>query len=280
MPFEWTINPYRGCEFACKYCYARYTHEYMEFHSPEDFERRIFAKQFDRAAFAQKLRRIAPEDRIAIGTATDPYQPAERTYAITHSILEIMASLRGREVSLVTKSDLVRRDADLLARIARRNKLYVSLTVTTIDAELARKLEPGAPRPDLRLEAVAALRAAGVPAGVLCCPVMPLINDTQEQLNALASAAAQAGAQWLGANIIFLTSASRKMFFPFLAAEFPHLERRYQERFAQSAYLHGSCADAIKDRVRKARLAFGLTSSFPEYEPAGWSRPVQLTLPL
>jgi DNA repair photolyase len=280
MPFEWTINPYRGCEFGCKYCYARYTHEFMEFHDPADFERKIFAKQWNPAAFRDRLRKIDPAQRIAIGTATDPYQPAERKYNLTRSILEVFASLTGRQLSLVTKSDLVKRDADLLASIARRNKLYVSLTVTTTDAELARILEPMAPRPDLRLDAVKTLSQAQVPVGVLCCPLLPLINDREPQLNSLAAAAKQAGAQWLASNVVFLTEPARRIFFPFLAEKFPHLERRYREKFSRNAYLRGEYPKMLQNRFRRIRAAHGLTSRFPDYQPGDWAEAAPQQLPL
>src|SRR5689334_5148506 len=137
MPFQWTINPYRGCEFGCKYCYARYTHEFMEM-APEDFEDKIFAKAGSAHLLRQELRRVGPRDRIAIGTATDPYQPGERRFQRAPAILEVFARERGRYLGIVTKSDLVLRDLDLLQAIAHGNVLSVSLTITTLDANLAR----------------------------------------------------------------------------------------------------------------------------------------------
>ena len=121
MPFAWTINPYRGCEFGCKYCYARSTHEFMELRAPNDFEERIYAKEFPAEAFRAELKRVGPEESIAIGTATDPYQPAERRYGLTRAILEVFGPLRGYRLSITTKSDLIARDADLLAEIAAGN---------------------------------------------------------------------------------------------------------------------------------------------------------------
>src|SRR5271157_618029 len=155
MPFTWTINPYRGCEFACKYCYARYTHEFMEMREGVDFERRIFVKQQAAWLLRQDLKRVKRGEEIAIGTATDPYQPAEKRFEVTRGILEELARHRGLKLGIVTKSDLVVRDIDLLREVARQNSLYVSLTVTTVNTRLARILEPRAPRPDLRLQAVA-----------------------------------------------------------------------------------------------------------------------------
>ncbi len=171
VPFQYTINPYRGCEFGCKYCYARYTHEFMELREPEQFENRIFAKEWNAAAFREELVRIPLREHIAIGTATDPYQPAERRYGITRKILEIMAGERGRYIWITTKSDLVARDVHLLTLLARHNRVSVNMTVTTTDEQLARLLEPFAPRPSLRFAAIRALTGSGVACGVLCCPL-------------------------------------------------------------------------------------------------------------
>src|ERR1700758_151453 len=166
LPFTWALKPYRGCEFACKYCYARYTHEFMEM-SDVDFERKIFVKQHAAELLRQELKKVKPGEEIAIGTATDPYQPAERRYEITRAILEGFARHRGFEIGIVSKSNLVLRDAELLREIGRHNRVFVNLTVTTVNTELARILEPRAPRPDLRLEAVRQLNLAGVPTGVI-----------------------------------------------------------------------------------------------------------------
>ncbi len=166
MPFRWTINPYRGCEIGCKYCYARYAHEFMEL-EPSDFEEKIYAKSAPGHLLRQELGRVQNKDEgIAIGTATDPYQPAERRFERTRAILEVFAGQRGWHVGLITKSDLILRDLELLREIARRNVLSVHLTVTTVDEKLARLLEPRAPRPELRMQAVQKLRSAGVCVGV------------------------------------------------------------------------------------------------------------------
>ena len=147
VPFEWTVNPYRGCEFGCRYCYARYTHEFMEYRDSEDFERLIFAKEFTAEGVWTELRHVPLRKRIALGTATDPYQPAERRFLRTRLFLEVLARERGRSLGITTKGDLVTRDIDVLQQIARHNKLTVTLTITTMDARLARALETYAPRP-------------------------------------------------------------------------------------------------------------------------------------
>ena len=146
LPFTWAINPYRGCEFACKYCYARYTHEFMELRDGLEFERKIFVKQHAAELLRHELKRVKRGEQIAIGTATDPYQPAERRFEITRAILEEFARHSGYEIGIVTKSNLVVRDAELLRRVAAHNKLFVNITVTTVNVELARKRFP---RPSL-----------------------------------------------------------------------------------------------------------------------------------
>src|SRR5215468_6416036 len=182
MPFTWMINPYRGCEFACRYCYARYTHEFMELREPAEFERKIYVKQHAAELLRQELGRVKPGEDIAIGTATDPYQPIEQKLEITRAILEELARHSGLELGIVTKSALVVRDIDVLREIGRHNRISVSFTVTTTDVELARILEPRAPRPDLRLYALRELRRSGVRAGVICAPVLPGITDSPAQL--------------------------------------------------------------------------------------------------
>src|SRR5450631_3595950 len=142
MPFVWTVNPYRGCEFGCKYCYARYTHEFMELRNPLQFETLIYAKAWSEPAFREELGRIKREAHIAIGTATDPYQPAERRFGITRKILNVFEGERGRALSITTKSDAVARDIDILTEIAARNAITINMTITTMDEELARLLEP------------------------------------------------------------------------------------------------------------------------------------------
>src|SRR6185503_12957352 len=173
MPFAWTINPYRGCEFACKYCYARYTHEFMEMRDGVAFEQKIYVKQHAANLLRQELSHVKPGEEIAIGTATDPYQPAERRFEVTRTILEELARHQGLELGLITKGNLILRDLDLLKEVSRNHRLFVNLTITTLNVDLARILEPRAPRPDLRMEAVRKLNQAGIAAGVSCSPVIP-----------------------------------------------------------------------------------------------------------
>ena len=259
MPFTWTINPYRGCEFACKYCYARYTHEFMEMRDGLEFEQKIYVKQHAAGLLRHDLRRVKPDEAIALGTATDPYQPAERRYEITRGILEEFARHRGFELGIVTKSNLVVRDLDVLTEVARANKLSVHVTITTLDVELARILEPRAPRPDLRLEAVRALAQAGVRVGVSCSPVVPGITDAPKDLESLIRAAAEAGADYVFANPLFLKPCSAAIFLPFLEQNFPHLAENYRQRYQDRAFLPPAYGKRLSELVARLREKYKMT---------------------
>lgn len=278
LPFRWTINPYRGCEFGCKYCYARYAHEFMELHDPMDFERKIYVKQFDAAAFQQELEHLPLGETIALGTATDPYQPAERRYEHTRSILQVFAKTAGFHIGITTKSDLVARDIDVLKEVARRHYLSIHMTVTTMDRELARVIEPLAPRPDLRIQAVRKLARAGLRTRVSCSPVMPMINDTELSIDAVAQAAARAGAGKFWWNVLFLKPCSKQVFLPFIEEQFPALTRRYKERYGRAAYLRGAYPEMIRERVERIRRRYGLDRAGPEPEPELWPRSAQIDL--
>ena len=277
MPFEWTINPYRGCEFGCKYCYARYTHEFMEM-AVEEFEEKIYAKQAVAQLLGRELARIPRKDSIALGTATDPYQPAERRFGRTRSILEVFARERGRRLGITTKSDLVVRDLDLLCEIARGNMLSINMTITTLDEKLARLMEPRAPRPELRLGAVRRISEAGLTVGVFPNPVMPLITDSEAQLGRLAKAARDAGAQYFGGGPLFLMPCAQKVFLPFLKEHFPKLAPHYRSQFEKSPYLGRDYKEQLRARIEKIRDRYGLTSSPTAYRPELWQAEEQLTL--
>ena len=258
MPFTWTINPYRGCEFACKYCYARYTHEFMEMRDGIDFEQKIFVKQHAADLLRQELRQVKTGEDIAIGTATDPYQPAERRYEVTRAILEEFARHQGLELGIVTKSNLVLRDIDVLQKVLRNNRLSVNVTVTTLDADLARILEPRAPRPDLRMEAVRKLNDAGIPTGVSCAPVLPGITDAARDLEAVVRATAEAGGKHIFANPLFLKPCSAAVFLPFLEKEFPRLAESYRLRYKERAFLPKAYGKRISQLMARLREKYGI----------------------
>ena len=269
--FPWSINPYRGCEFGCHYCYARYTHEYMKL-EPGQFERKIYVKE---DAAARLRRELTPErvagQHIAIGAATDPYQPAERRFGVTRAILEVLldyARWRPGELSLsiTTKSNLVLKDTDLLRELARCGRLHINMSVTTVNSRLARVLEPRAPRPDLRLAAVQELNAAGISAGVFAAPVLPGITDDPAGLEALVAAAAEAGARFLCSNVVFLMPSSQKAFFPFLERRFPRLRKQYRKWFRASGYAPETYRARISALMRELRARYGLSGRWPSEE--------------
>ena len=279
VPFRWTVNPYRGCEFGCHYCYARYTHEYMEIDGSE-FESKIYVKQ-DAGALAE--RDLSTEkiwgEHIAIGTATDPYQPAEKEFGTTRAILEKMAQREGLSLSITTKSNLVARDIDLLQRISERSSITIHMTVTTVRTRLARMLEPRAPRPDLRLEAIRKLREAGIGVGVNAMPVLPGLTDREEDLEALVRAARDSGAQWLAANVLFLMPSSWKPFMEFLEAKFPKLARRYRDFYQGYGDAPEEYRKRIKALVEGLRQKYGLGSRPLPGASQSWRSP-QLALAL
>lgn len=267
VPFEWTINPYRGCEFACGYCYARYTHEFMELDGGE-FEKKIFVKK-DAAALlrhdlTQKYLRnsgVAERDpeHIAIGTATDPYQPAEREHGVTRACLEELAKYDGLSVSIITKSNQIVRDIDVLKKISARSELHVNITITTLRSRLARLLEPRAPRPDLRIAALKQLHEAGLAVGVSASPLIPGITDREGDLEALALAVREAGAQWFFSNVLFLMPSAAKQFLPLVRKKFPQLAKQYEEWYSRDGYAPAEYRKKIAERVARLRTKLGFT---------------------
>jgi len=258
MPFTWTINPYRGCEYGCRYCYARYTHEFMGLPRWEDFEEKIYVKRDAARLLARELTpgRLRGQS-IALGTATDPYQPAERRFRVTRSLLSVMTQASGVRLSITTKSDLVTRDIDLLRRIALRNSLQVNLTVTTLDRRLARLLEFRASTPDRRLHALRTLREAGIVAGIALSPILPDITDDRDSLGAVIAAAHAHGATHLFWNVLFLKPSAQQAFFSFLERHSPDLTKRYAARFARSAFLDRAYQERISALITELKRQHG-----------------------
>lgn len=252
LPFSYAINPYRGCEFACRYCYARYAHEFLEL-TPEDFEHKIYFKEHAQWLLTQELRRLPAETDIALGTATDPYQPIERKQRVTRSILEAFTTTAGFGLGIVTKSTLILRDIDLLKEVARRHRLTIHITITTLDTRLARILEPRAPRPDLRMKTVAQLRREGLRTGVMCSPLMPGITDSRSSISAVAKAAAAANASFLFAGALFLKPSSQPTFFQFVEKHFPGQLEAYRRRYGTNAFVPKEYRDRLQKLVEMIR---------------------------
>lgn len=254
----WSINPYVGCAFGCAYCYARYAHRYVMERAANDdkmgealgdafanlppwlaFERNIFVKHNAPEILSRTLRHgsdkhlaLLAGESIVIGTATDPYQPAERRFKVTRRMLEVLAEHPGLSVVVITKSPLITRDVDVLSRIARISDLSLHISLITLNRELARKLEPRSPTPEARIRALTRLRQAGLDTGINCMPVLPGITDNPRDLEALVKRVSEAGATYVGACALRLQSSARKRYLPFIEQEFPHLAERYRNTYA------------------------------------------------
>jgi DNA repair photolyase len=255
LRFRWTINPYRGCEFGCVYCYARYTHEFLELRDPMDFERRIFVKRMAAEVLARTLSRTPiGADQIALGTATDPYQPAERKFGLTRSMLEVFARLGGLDLAITTKSALITRDLDLLREINSRSRLAVNLSLITVNRRLQRVLEPRAPRPALRLRALAQLAAAGIRCNVLMMPMIPGLTDAPAGIESVIRAARRAGAANVWWRSLFLKPAAARRFIPFIRENFPEHAVRIDDFYGRSTYApraYDKHLSAIFERLKR-----------------------------
>jgi DNA repair photolyase len=280
----WSINPYVGCEFGCTYCYARYAHRYVverardrgvlndeefrEFRGAmgwEAFERRIFVKEHLLGVLDADLRRYfrsvhgtdhpAP---IVIGTATDPYQPAERRFRVTRAMLERLAGYEGLSIGIITKSSLIVRDLDVLQRLAARCDLEVYISLITVDAALIRKMEVRSPSPAVRLRALHRLSEAGINAGLIVAPILPGITDDRPHLEALFTAARDAGAKFVHAGPLRLYDGVRDRFLPVLEAEFPHLVDRYARAYAHQSSAPREYASALRRRIQRLQARFGM----------------------
>jgi len=286
MPFGWTVNPYRGCEIGCRYCYARTTHEYLGHVDPQEFEEHIYVKRADGAALLSSLRRARDSGQeIALGTATDPYQPAEGRFRITRGVLEAMTAVSGLRVGLTTKSTLVTRDLDLLTALARTGELTVHVSLISLDAELLRLLEPRAPRPDLRLGAIRTLAAAGLRTRLFVMPVLPFITDGAPGLRELLAAAAAAGAHDAAWNVLYLRGSVRPFFLDVVAREFPWAAERYRALFREGSSAQRAYRDALDRRLESLCREVGFAGrrrerSEPAPAPAARprGRPRQLAL--
>jgi DNA repair photolyase len=280
----WSINPYVGCEFGCTYCYARYAHRYVverahdrgvlsdeefrDFRGArgwEAFERRIFVKEHLLGVLDSDLRRyfrsahstgvMAP---IVIGTATDPYQPAERRFRMTRAILERLAGYEGLSIGIITKSPLILRDVDMLQRLAARSDVEVYISLITVDAPLIRRVEARSPTPAVRLRALNRLTSAGINAGLIVAPILPGITDDRSHLEAIFKAARDANARFVHAGPLRLYTGVRDRFLPVIEAEFPHLVERYARAYARCSSAPREYAMALRRRIQRLQAQFGL----------------------
>jgi len=278
MPFGWTVNPYRGCEMGCHYCFARYTHQFLGLGDPDAFERTIYVKEIDRSRLLRDLKKARKSGQtVALGTATDPYQPAEGRFDVTRRILQAAREVPGLRLSITTKSTLVTRDAELLSAIAGTSEVTVNLSITTADPALARRLEPRVPRPDLRFGAMRTLADAAVTTRLFIMPILPGLTDHEANLKTLLAAARDAGASGAESNVLFLRSGTRETFMRFLAIEFPRLVPEYERLYRGSAYARPDYVREVEQRVRRLAVEAGLSARRRADRP-DQSAPRQLNL--
>jgi DNA repair photolyase len=260
MPFRWTINPYRGCSHACRYCYARPTHRYLDFDAGRDFEREIVVKvNAPELVRAELARPSWKGEHVALGTNTDPYQWVEGRYRLMPGIWEAFRDF-ANPCSVLTKSPLLLRDKELLQQIAERAPISANFSVPTLEEKTWRATEPHTPHPRARLEAVAELNRAGIPTGVLIAPLMPGINDSPEQVERIVQIASEAGAVSIGGIALHLRGEVRDIFMDWLEAQRPGLVPRYEALYRRGAY----APKEVRDRMMRLARAPGA----PE-----WSRP-------
>lgn len=286
LPFRFSINPYRGCEHGCSYCYARPYHEYLGLSAGLDFETKIFVKRNAAALLRNELMRPSYQPQwISLSGVTDPYQPAESRFKVTRSLLEVMAEFR-QPCGLITKNALVTRDLDLLRKLAEHDAVGVTVSITTLDEVLRRKLEPRTATATRRLDAVRALAEAQIPVGVNVAPIIPGLND--EEIPAILTAARKAGARWANMTIVRLPLAVGQIFEDWLRREYPDradkVLRRIREMrggnlnnasFGDRMKGQGTRAEALARLFEVSRRRAGFDSARFQFNAAAFRRPGQ-----
>ncbi len=250
MPFRWTINPYRGCTHACVYCFARPTHTYLDLNAREDFEREIVVKVNVPEVVRAELRRPSWKgEHVALGTNTDPYQWVEGRYRLMEGIWEAMRD-SANPCSVLTKSPLLLRDIDLMKQICERTEFVANLSIPTLEEKAWRATEPHTPHPRKRIEAIAELRRAGIPVGVLIAPLIPGVNDAPGQVEELAEACGEAGAESIGGVGLHLRGEVREIWFDWLRQYRPDLVPRYEQLYRRGAYMPPEEREKLAKRAR------------------------------
>ncbi|MGH8929072.1 MAG: radical SAM protein [Egibacteraceae bacterium] len=256
MPFPWSINPYRGCSHACRYCFARPSHTYLNLSPLDDFERTIVVKVNVAEVLRRELARPSWKgEQVAMGTNTDPYQRCEGRYRLMPGIIEALAE-GLTPFSILTKGTLVTRDLEALRAAADRVSVTCALTIGMLDRRLWREAEPGTPSPQARLEAVARLNRAGIPTGVMIAPIMPGLNDDPDALDAVVDAAAAAGATHITPIVLHLRPGVRELFWPWLEQAYPALVGRYQQLYRGSSATAAYRKDVEALVAERRRLAW------------------------
>ena len=268
LPFQYTVNGYRGCSHACRYCFARPTHEYLEFNCGNDFDTQVVVKTNVVDVLRRELRRPSwNRDTVALGTNTDPYQRAEGRYALMPGIIGALAE-SGTPLSILTKGTLLRRDLPLLADAAAQVPVGVSVSLAVGDPELHKQVEPGTPSPQARLGLIAAIRDAGLDCHVMVAPVLPYLTDSVEHLDGLLRQIAAAGASGVTVFGLHLRASTRGWFMSWLSQTYPHLVGKYRELYRRGAYLPPSYRDELRARATPLIAAHGLGGVSRRFETA------------
>lgn len=266
--FDVTVNPYRGCAHACHYCYARDTHRYLELNIADDFSQKLFVKERSPAQIRKELGRLPLDQVIALGTATDPYQPLEGRYRITRHLLEAVVG-SGHALTITTKSPLILRDLDLLKTLAKRGQVRVHVSLISLDRLVLGRLEPGAPSPEVRLRILAQLSQHRVPTVLFAAPILPYITDQEASLKALFTRARESGVDAVMASRLRLSPTVKPYFLSQLAHHYPDLAEAYQRLYPGSAqYPLGSYSHALNQTLLRLHHTLDLPSTWPI--PRAW----------
>jgi DNA repair photolyase len=259
VPFDWTANPYRGCALGCRYCYAAYTHGYLGRDGAAEFHSVVYVKTGGEDETCRRLASAARRgELVALGTATDPYQPGEAAAWVTRRFLGLAAETRGLRLAVTTKGALVLRDLDLLRRIHERGTLSIAVSLVSPHADLLRRLEPWAPPPEVRLEVLRRLASEGLDVGLALAPVLPGLTDSEAGLEALVSRAAAAGVRRFSWRPLFLRSPTREKYFAWLARDFPWHLPAYQRAYAERSHLQGRYVERLEKLLERLRVQYGL----------------------
>jgi DNA repair photolyase len=279
LPFRFTVNGYRGCSHACRYCFARPTHEYLDFDSGDDFDTQVVVKTNVAAVLRRELSRPSwTRETVALGTNTDPYQRAEGRYSLMPGIIGALAD-SGTPFSILTKGTLLRRDLPLIVEAARAVDVSVAVSLAVGDLELHADVEPGTPTPRARLQLIRAIRGAGLDCHVMVAPVLPLLTDSVEQLDALLGQIAAAGATSATVFGLHLRGSTRGWFMAWLTRSRPELVREYRQLYARGAYLPANYRDSLRERAAPLISKYGLTGDHRSFRTVPATAQAAVALP-
>lgn len=277
MGFHYSLNPYRGCSHACRYCYARESHTFLNLNVAEDFEQQLFVKHNLKERLSRELHRISSDAVIAVGTVTDPYQPLEGRHRLTRTAIELMAA-SGHAFTLTTKSPLLERDLDLLAPLGQRHQVGVQVSLTTLDREMLKRLEPGASPPNRRLEMIQRLSQLNIPVGVFVAPIIPGLTDDPRMLEELFAAIQESGANWVMSSTTRLSPAIREYFFAEVSRFDAPASAAMRTLYGTAQYVDHAYRRSLYERLDILYRRFHLKKSSPTLLPHHAQEQIQFAL--